>query len=119
MDACAELVQQLLAGCPGLRVMATSREPLRVRGRDGVAGAAAGAARVRRLGPRPTWPGTRRCGCSPTARRRPGPGSRWTADNAAAVARLCRTLDGMPLAIELAAARVRALSVEQIADRLG
>jgi len=41
------------------------------------------------------------------------------ADNAEAVARLCRTLDGMPLAIELAAARIRALSVEQIADRLG
>ncbi len=39
-------------------------------------------------------------------------------DNAAAVARLCLTLDGMPLAIELAAARVRALSVEQIASRL-
>ena len=39
-------------------------------------------------------------------------------ENAEAVARLCLTLDGMPLAIELAAARVRALSVEQIASRL-
>src|SRR5215470_1131310 len=39
--------------------------------------------------------------------------------NASAVASLCRALDGMPLAIELAAARVRALSVEQIAERLG
>ena len=47
------------------------------------------------------------------------PGFRLTSGNIGAVVRLCRTLDGIPLAIELAAARVRALSVEQIADRLG
>src|SRR5437868_5405439 len=41
-----------------------------------------------------------------------------TSENTASVARLCRTLDGIPLGIELSAARVRALSVEQIADRL-
>jgi predicted ATPase/DNA-binding NarL/FixJ family response regulator len=46
------------------------------------------------------------------------PGFRLTPDNAGAVERVCRALDGMPLAIELAAARVRALSVAQIADRL-
>jgi len=46
------------------------------------------------------------------------PGFTLDADNSAAVVRLCRTLDGMPLAIELAAARVGALSVEQIAARL-
>ena len=40
------------------------------------------------------------------------------AENAAAVAEICRRLDGIPLALELAAARVRALGVEQIADRL-
>ena len=47
------------------------------------------------------------------------PGFALDAGNCAAVVRLCRTLDGMPLAIELAAARVGALSVEQIAARLG
>ena len=46
------------------------------------------------------------------------PGFALTSDNTASVARLCRTLDGIPLGIELSAARVRALSVEQIADRL-
>ncbi len=46
------------------------------------------------------------------------PGFELDSDNSGAVVRLCRTLDGMPLAIELAAARVGALSVEQIAGRL-
>jgi non-specific serine/threonine protein kinase len=46
------------------------------------------------------------------------PGFSLTEDNAEAVARVCRRLDGMPLAIELAAAKTRVLSVEQIASRL-
>jgi predicted ATPase/DNA-binding CsgD family transcriptional regulator len=121
VDACAALVQQLLAGCPGLRVIATSREPLRVRGEtvwrvpplelppaaDAAslsAGELAGHEAIRLFADR-------------AAAVRPG--FVLDAGNAAAVARLCRTLDGMPLAIELAAARVGALSVEQIAARLG
>jgi predicted ATPase/DNA-binding NarL/FixJ family response regulator len=121
VDACAALVQQLLAGCPGLRVIATSREPLRVRGEtvwrvpplelpaaadagDLSAGELAGHEAIRLFADRAS------------AVR---PGFVLDAGNAAAVARLCRTLDGMPLAIELAAARVGALSVEQIAARLG
>ena len=121
VDACAALVAQLLAGCPGLRVIATSREPLRVRGEtvwrvpplelpaaadtaDLSAGELAGHEAIRLFADR-------------AAAVRPG--FVLDAGNAAAVARLCRTLDGMPLAIELAAARVGALSVEQIAGRLG
>jgi len=120
VDACASLVQQLLAGCPGLRVIATSREPLRVRGEtvwrvpplelpaaadgDLSAGDLAGHEAIRLFADR-------------AAAVRPG--FVLDARNAGAVARLCRTLDGMPLAIELAAARVGALSVEQIAARLG
>jgi len=119
VDACAALVHQLLAGCPALRVIATSREPLRVRGEtvwrvpplelpaagaDLTAGELAGHEAVRLFADR-------------AAAVRPG--FALDADNAPAVVQLCRTLDGMPLAIELAAARVGALSVEQIAARLG
>ena len=113
---CATLVQLLLARCPWLRIIATSREPLRVRGEtvwrvppldlppDGASGAELAAHEAVRL----------------FAARAAGarPGFTLTSDNTASVARLCRTLDGIPLGIELSAARVRALSVEQIEGRL-
>ena len=113
---CATLVQLLLARCPWLQIIATSREPLRVRGEtvwrvppldlppDGASGAELAAHEAVRL----------------FAARAAGarPGFALTSENTASVARLCRTLDGIPLGIELSAARVRALSVEQIADRL-
>ncbi len=119
VDACAALVQQLLAGSPGLRVVATSREPLRVRGEtvwrvpplelpaaaDGLTADELAAHEAIRLF------------ADRAAAVRPG--FALDAANSAAAVRLCRTLDGMPLAIELAAARVGALSVEQIAARLG
>jgi predicted ATPase/DNA-binding CsgD family transcriptional regulator len=113
---CATLVQLLLARCPWLRIVATSREPLRVRGEtiwrvqpldlppdDAKGDELAGHEAIRLFAARAA--GAR-------------PGFTLTEDNAASVARLCRTLDGIPLGIELSAARVRALSVEQIADRL-
>jgi predicted ATPase/DNA-binding CsgD family transcriptional regulator/Tfp pilus assembly protein PilF len=113
---CATLVQLMLARCPWLRIIATSREPLRVRGEtvwrvppldlppDGANGAELAAHEAVRL----------------FAARAAGarPGFTLTSDNTASVARLCRTLDGIPLGIELSAARVRALSVEQIEGRL-
>jgi predicted ATPase/DNA-binding CsgD family transcriptional regulator len=119
VDACAALVQQLLAGCPGLRVIATSREPLRVRGETVwrvpplELPAAIGHLSAEEL--------TRHEAIRLFADRAVAvrPGFTLDAGNAAAVVRLCRTLDGMPLAIELAAARVGALSVEQIAARIG
>jgi predicted ATPase/DNA-binding CsgD family transcriptional regulator len=113
---CATLVQLLLARCPWLRIIATSREPLRVRGEtvwrvppldlppDGARDAELAAHEAVRLF------------AARAAEARPG--FALTSDNTASVARLCRTLDGIPLGIELSAARVRALSVEQIADRL-
>jgi predicted ATPase/DNA-binding CsgD family transcriptional regulator/Tfp pilus assembly protein PilF len=116
---CATLVQLLLARCPWLRIIATSREPLQVRGetvwrvppldlppddaRDARDAELASHEAVRLFAAR-------------AAEARPG--FALTSDNTASVARLCRTLDGIPLGIELSAARVRALSVEQIADRL-
>jgi len=113
---CATLVQLLLARCPWLRIIATSREPLRVRGET-----------VWRVPPLDLPPdGARDAELADHeavrlfAARAAGarPGFTLTKDNTASVARLCRTLDGIPLGIELSAARVRALSVEQIADRL-
>lgn len=113
---CATLVQLLLARCPWLRIVATSREPLRVRGET-----------VWRVQPLELPPddaaGDELIGHESVqlfAARAAGarPGFALTEQNAASVARLCRILDGIPLGIELCAARVRALSVEQIADRL-
>jgi predicted ATPase/DNA-binding CsgD family transcriptional regulator/tetratricopeptide (TPR) repeat protein len=118
VDACASLVQQLLAGCRWVRVIATSREPLRVRGEQ-----------VWRVPPLElpafleSMPAEEmleheavRLFTDRAAAVRPG--FTLSAENAEPVARLCRMLDGIPLAIELAAARIRALAVEQVADRL-
>ncbi|MGH3252886.1 MAG: helix-turn-helix transcriptional regulator [Trebonia sp.] len=116
LETCARLCQRLLAAAPDLYLLATSREPLRVAGETiwpvpplAVASADGSAADAVRLF-------TQRAAAI-------APGFTLTAANADAVAEICRALDGIPLAIELAAARVRALSVEQIrmrvADRFG
>ena len=108
--AVAELVIRLRGGCPGLTVLVTSREPLGLS-----------EELVWRLLPLRT-PADDGDGAAPAAvlfRRRilqALPGADLS--DAAAVARVCRRLDGLPLALELAAARVRALPVPQLADRL-
>lgn len=118
----AELAQRLLSSCPRLRVIATSREALRVRGEV--------LWRVPPLGlPGPadagygTDPTDAMVGCEAvrlfvaraTAVR---PTFSLHAGDAATVAEICRTLGGVPLAIELAAARSRTLSAAQILARL-
>jgi non-specific serine/threonine protein kinase len=116
--AAAALAAALLRGCPGVRILATSREPLRVGGET-----------VWRVPSLTTPDPERRPG--PDALRRTdavrlfveraraaAPGFALTADNAAAVAQVCHQLDGLPLAIELAAARVASLGVETLARRL-
>ncbi|MFF2726969.1 BTAD domain-containing putative transcriptional regulator [Streptomyces sp. NPDC058008] len=107
IEAAATLAETLLTHCPRLRILATSREPL------GVPGEA-----VRPVGPLPADPAHRLF----TERARAvrpdfDPGSE-AADTPRAVAEICRGLDGLPLAIELAAARLRLLTPRQIADRL-
>ncbi|WP_406055133.1 AAA family ATPase [Streptomyces sp. NBC_01077] len=99
----ARLVQTLLTRCPDLRVLATSREPLGVPGEV-----------VRPLGPLSVGMALRLLGERGAAAR---PGF-VVAEDAGAAEEVCRRLDGLPLAIELAAARLRLLSVRQIADRL-
>jgi predicted ATPase/DNA-binding CsgD family transcriptional regulator len=119
IDVCAQVCQRLLASSPGLRLIVTSREPLRVA-----------AEHVWQVPPLSVPPLTLNSGDALEAygseaislfadrAAASSPGFAVSLDNAGAVATLCRALDGMPLAIELAAARVRALSVEQIGARL-
>jgi predicted ATPase/DNA-binding CsgD family transcriptional regulator len=118
VDAVAHLAEALLSACPKLRILATSREPLRVPGEA-------------------LWPVSSLS--LPDADRAPAaeglmsyeavrlfvdrarsqlPDFELTEENAVAVIRVCRKLDGIPLAIELAAARLGTLAVEQIAERL-
>lgn len=106
IEAAAALADHLLARCPRLTVLATSREPL------GVPGEA-----VRPVDPLPDPTALRLLAERGAAAR---PGFRVDADEstAAAAAEICRRLDGLPLAIELAAARLRMLTPQQIAERL-
>jgi len=118
IDACAQLAQTLLGACPHLRILATSREALGVAGETTwlvpslalpdpqLAPALEELAQVeavqlfveRALAALPTFA--------------------LTQANAPAVAQICQRLDGIPLAIELAAARIKVLAVEQITTRL-
>ncbi|GAA3396273.1 hypothetical protein GCM10017752_49550 [Streptomyces roseoviridis] len=103
VGAAAGLVEVLLARCPGVTVLATSREPLGVPGEV-----------VRPVGPLPLGTAVRLFGERGAAVR---PGFR-VADDPGAAEEIARRLDGLPLAIELAAARLRMLTPRQIADRL-
>jgi predicted ATPase/DNA-binding CsgD family transcriptional regulator/Tfp pilus assembly protein PilF len=120
IEAVAEFAQRLLAQCPSVRVVATSREPLRVRGETvwrvpPLSLPPAGLPPGQPLADLAAHEAVRLFLDRAAAVR---PGFALSRENADAVTRLCRTLDGMPLAIELAAARMRALSAEQIAARL-
>src|SRR6516165_4296940 len=105
LDASAELVVALLGAAPGLTVLATSREPI------GVAGEVSWRVPSLSLADEAIELFVDRA-------RRARPDFAVDNDNAAAVGEICRRLDGMPLAIELAAARVRALSVAEILEGL-
>ncbi|MER7623833.1 BTAD domain-containing putative transcriptional regulator [Streptomyces sp. NPDC126503] len=104
IEPAAELVEMLLRGAPGIRVLATSQEPL------GIAGE-----RLWTVEPLDE-PHALRLFAARAADAFPG--FALTDDNSVAVASICRRLDGIPLALELAATRVRVLGVEQLARRL-
>jgi non-specific serine/threonine protein kinase len=146
LDNCEHVIEpvgaaanDLLDACPELRIIATSREALGVHGER--------AWRVPSLSVPPADPGTIRRGDTTRGTPHTGfgasrslrpdallgyesvalfveraraarPAFQLGLDNADAVARICRRVDGIPLAIELAAARVRAMAPEQIADRM-
>ena len=120
IEAVACLADELMDACPKLRILATSREPLRVAGEvvrvvpslpvpkpnDPVLLSKEGLARL----------AVTRLFLDRAHRREED--SAFSEGSAQAVARICRRLEGMPLAIELAAARTATLSVEQIEERL-
>ncbi len=118
LSACVELSKALLSVCPGLHVLATSREPLGIAGETDW-----------RL-PALDWPPPNQQLSLAAAQeyaavrlfmarsRAAQPRFALNTKNVATVAQICQQLDGIPLAIELAAALVKALSVEQIARRL-
>lgn len=114
LDTSAELVGYLLGRCPRLRVLSTSREAL------GLPGEVTWPVPPLQLpvAGRPNSPPSAAVQLFCERAAAVLPGFTLTDDNAADVARICRRLDGIPLAIELAAARVRVLSVPEIADRL-
>ncbi len=116
--ACAPLADRLLQACPTLRILATSREPLGIPGEI-----------VWRIPPL-SIPGPKDLAVPEDLTRYEAvrlfveratsnqPGRTLPASSVATVAKVCTQLDGIPLAIELAAARVKVLAVEQIAARL-
>jgi predicted ATPase/DNA-binding SARP family transcriptional activator len=117
IDACAQLADQLLQHCPQLHVLTTSREALGLQGEISV--------RVPSLSLPPIEQLTREVLARSEAvqlfldrARAALLDFELTATNAAAIMQICRRLDGIALAIELAASRVKLLTVEQIAARL-
>lgn len=119
VTACAELADRLLRACPDLQILATSREGLGITGET--------TWRVPSLGI-PSGQDLRsfeKIAASPSVRLFADraasvvPDFRLTPKNAPAIVKVCQRLDGIPLAIELAAARVKTISPEEIALRLG
>jgi predicted ATPase/class 3 adenylate cyclase len=116
--ACADLVETLLRACPELRVLATSREVLNVPGEE--------AYRVPSLSIPPAGSelsldalrGYQAIQLFLERAAQARPGLQLSAENAAAITQICRRLDGMPLALELAAARLKVMTPEEVLDHL-
>ncbi|HWT07297.1 MAG TPA: helix-turn-helix domain-containing protein, partial [Xanthomonadales bacterium] len=103
LQSAARVVELLVSTCPGVHVLATSREPLRI-----------GGERIFAVGPLAQAPAERMF----VDRSAAVGGDIDLARDSASVASIIRRLDGLPLALELAAARLRSLSPQQIADAL-
>jgi predicted ATPase/DNA-binding CsgD family transcriptional regulator len=141
VDACAELADTLLGACPSLWILATSRQPLGIAGETTLRvpslalspGLDVPSSPV--IGGSDIWSSVGGQTATPTPCTSPtmseaaqlfaaraqavAPAFSLIGCNAAVVEQICERLDGIPLAIELAAARVAVLSLDQIADRLG
>ncbi len=117
----APLLTELLSACPGLRMLVTSREALRLRGEQEFPLAPLEISRLAQI-PDPLsveslleYPGIALFAQRAQASQ---PEFRLTTDNAVAVAEICARLDGLPLALELAAARIKLLPAQAVLARL-
>jgi predicted ATPase/DNA-binding CsgD family transcriptional regulator len=125
VQAVAEFASTLLQSCPTLVILATSREPLGVDGEaiwaippmslEHAEAGRSGSSHRRQAGALPRSEAVELFVARAAVA---APDFELTADNTAAVEEICSRLDGMPLAIELAAARLRALSVQDVAEHL-
>jgi predicted ATPase/class 3 adenylate cyclase len=116
LDACAAMAQRVVSHCPKIHVLATSREPLHIDGEV-----------VYRVPPLSLPPedvedvdlgGSGAMALFVDRASTQVPGFALHSDDVALIASICRRLDGMPLAIELATARLRSMSPRQLHDRL-
>ena len=119
IDACAELAEAWLHSCPGLRVLATSREALGITGEIAWPVPSLSLPDLRRLPDIESLPRFESARLFVERATTVKPNFELTEQNAPAVAQVCYRLEGIPLAIELAAARTKVLSVEEISARLG
>ena len=116
IEACAKLADALLRGCPNLALLATSREPLGIDGEQ--------VYRVPSLGVPATGDDAETIRASEAVRlledraAAQGVPLGWDEQSAQVAGRICRRLDGIPLGSELAAARLRVMSVDELEDRL-
>jgi predicted ATPase/class 3 adenylate cyclase len=117
IDACAKIAETLIQACENLKILASSREALGVSGETTYRvpslslPAAQNSITNELMGFESVQLFVDRASAA-------NPNFKLTNENASSVAKVCRRLDGIPLALELAAARTRVLSVEQIAERL-
>lgn len=118
IDACAVLADHLLATCPQLRILATSREPLQVMGEQQYRLAPLAVPEMDDLPEVAALVGSPAVQLFVVRAQAVVPDFTLTDENAAAVGGICARLDGIPLALELAAAWVRSLAPAQILARL-
>lgn len=118
VSAVARLAESVLCSCPGVRIMATSREGLGIGGETTYVVPSLSFPESAEVLPVPELARYEAVMLFVDRARAAKPMFELTSENALPVAQICRRVDGIPLAIELAAARVRALAPDQIATRL-
>jgi predicted ATPase/class 3 adenylate cyclase len=121
IDACAQLAETLLRACPRLQILATSREALGITGETAWQIPSLSLPVLRQSAesePQTLLAQSEAVQLFDARAVAVQPDFALTPQNAPAVAQICTRLDGIPLALELAAARVKALTAEQIAERL-
>jgi len=118
VDACARMVDRLLHAAPKLRILASSREALGIAGEVSYRVPSLELPDIKQLPSLDSLSQYEAVKLFIDRAQAAQPTFKVTNENAPAVAQICHRLDGIPLALELAAAKVRALSVEQISKRL-